>query len=355
MHFFVAEMIKRKKYPFLVQWLFHSIALWSVITVNLFINYWYKVAYHGYESLLKPDGTYATRWEYFLSHNYYSDDNMVLLIFTFLSEANYHFVYLRKKLGFFIVSCVLTGILFTLYLNLRSPGRPDLSLTEYSAPFAFVTAYAFIYSLVREFFQRRIRDAEIIAGQKDAELSQLRAQVNPHFFFNTLNGIYGLALEEHAVRTSSAVEKLGELMRFIMNESSQRLIPVDEEIRFIENYLSLQKIRFDDTDNVKVSAHINYDRSGGTIAPAILITFIENAFQYGISMDKPSFIDLNIKIESHRLSMKLQNSFHESLKLQGHGTGIENAKRRLEIIYPGHLLSIEKDDQLFQVVRRRLK
>ena len=189
----------------------------------------------------------------------------------------------------------------------------------------------------------------MIASQKDAELSQLRAQVNPHFFFNTLNGIYGLALEEHAVRTSSAVEKLGELMRFIMNESAQKLIPVEEEIRFIENYLSLQKIRFDDTDNVKISAHINYDRSGGTIAPAILIPFIENAFQYGISTDKPSFIDLKIKIENHRLSMKLQNSFHESLKIQGHGTGIENVKRRLEIIYPGHVLDIEKNDQLYIV------
>ena len=189
----------------------------------------------------------------------------------------------------------------------------------------------------------------MIASQKDAELSQLRAQVNPHFFFNTLNGIYGLALEEHAVRTSSAVEKLGELMRFIMNESAQKSIPVEEEIRFIENYLSLQKIRFDDTDNVRVRVHINYDLSGGTIAPAILIPFIENAFQYGISMDKPSFIDLKIKIENHRLSMKLQNSFHESLKIQGHGTGIENVKRRLEIIYPGHVLDIEKNDQLYIV------
>lgn len=203
-------------------------------------------------------------------------------------------------------------------------------------------------------FKRLARDHEALfviqreLGRTEANIDLLRSQINPHFLFNTLNTLYGMAIHEKATRTSEGVEKLGSMMRFMLQENVQDMIPLKRELEYIENYISLQTLRTDINPRIKIGINIqqHIDR-GLRIAPMLLIPFIENAFKHGISFRDESHIRFSLELKDNILHFDVFNTCHvrteNDPEKHSHFIGINNVKRRLQLLYPGkHELTVRE-------------
>lgn len=182
-----------------------------------------------------------------------------------------------------------------------------------------------------------------------AELSYLKAQINPHFLFNTLNSIYSLAIQK-SDETANAVVKLSGMMRYVLTESQSEFVSLQKELDYIKNYIELQKTRFDST--VKLHFTITGQTAGKSIAPLILIPFIENAFKYGVNSEENSDITIDINVNEAAINLYVKNN-KVSIRPDPEnksGLGITNTKSRLELLYPGkYYLNIEDSATAFVV------
>lgn len=174
-------------------------------------------------------------------------------------------------------------------------------------------------------------------GQSVASFDFLRTQINPHFLFNALNTIYGTAINEKADRTAEGVQRLGDMMRFMLEENMQQWIPLSKEIDYLKNYITLQKLRTDSSPTIRVDTSIE-ETTEGSIAPMLLIPFVENAFKHGISFRDPSHIRVTLAMKEGKLYFDVYNSKHErSLndpEIGRNGIGLPNVQQRLELLYP---------------------
>jgi len=183
----------------------------------------------------------------------------------------------------------------------------------------------------------------------NTEISFLKAQINPHFLFNTLNSIYALTLvkSEHA---PDAVVKLSGMMRYSVSEANQSQVSLASEISYISNYIELQKLRI--TDKIVITFDVTGDPENKDIAPFLLIPFVENAFKYGVNSEENSDIWIKIEINDTDLQMQIENNkvFVRKTKDYGASIGIKNTKKRLQLLYPGaHLLKIRDGKYDFTV------
>ncbi len=189
-------------------------------------------------------------------------------------------------------------------------------------------------------------------GRSTANFDFLRSQINPHFLFNALNTIYGTAIQEKAERTSEGIEKLGDMMRFMLQENMQDKIGLTREIDYLENYISLQKLRTDTSPGIRIESHISRDVNNLLIPPMLLIPFVENAFKHGISFREPSHIRINLELKGKTLYFDVYNSRHEKPENDPEknksGIGLQNVKQRLMLAYPGrHELVIRETQKEF--------
>lgn len=183
----------------------------------------------------------------------------------------------------------------------------------------------------------------------NTELSFLKSQVNPHFFFNTLNNIYSLAVVRSEL-TAPAVMKLSAIMRYILTETQHDLVPLSNEVDFIHNFIDLQKVRL--TDKVSLNFTTEGSISDLLIAPLLFIPFVENAFKYGVSTKEASSINIEIKTVGNTIVFTAVNYIvpSENNLMENTGIGINNVKRRLELMYPGkHQLSTTQKDNYYTV------
>lgn len=209
-------------------------------------------------------------------------------------------------------------------------------------PFLLVIALAFLIKLNN-------RLVEIHDEKSNAEVSYLKAQINPHFLFNTLNSLYALTLQK-SNEAPNAVLKLSGIMRYVVTESAQDYVSLDKELNYIKDYIELQKLRLD--KSVPLTFEIEGNTLGKVITPLILIPFIENAFKYGINPDADSFINIKIIIENQTLIMTVKNAIvaaeiSEELKTE---EGLKNTQKRLDLMYPGkYVLAIVENDKTYEV------
>ena len=317
------------------QWLLHALLIWAGAEANDALVYWYEVNTGGVY-VINVDGSAVTQWQRFVNHNYYQAVWLVILAGTFLVEYNYHYVFRKKPFAYFIAGTCLLSVGFVLLLSAfnqwKSGGKPG-SLWGPSLAFA---AYGFCYTLLRDFMDQRINKADRQMRHVQAELTTLRAQINPHFFFNTLNTLYGTALAENADKTAQCIEQLSNIMRYTVMGAQEDFTPVAQEISFLEDYLHLQQLRLPERDTIRVQTDLTYDGLSTHIAPFLLVPFIENAFRYGIRIDQESFIKIGLTIRNHMLDLSIQNSlFPPRPGQEGLGTGIQNTQKRLQLIYSG--------------------
>jgi hypothetical protein len=234
----------------------------------------------------------------------------------------------------------------------RSPLKIRLFIPEFS-----YTIFVFLFILTLSTGLRILIQLQQSEKEKvKAELSLLKAQINPHFLFNTLNSIYSLAVVNDR-KTPEAIQLFSDLMRYALYESSHDYIPLDKKLGYIDTFVELQKMR------MPANVLIQYEKKGKTgdlsIAPLILMPFIENAFKYGVSTEKDSFIYIGIEIAETDLILKVRNSKSGNL-LRNSGSsqlGIENTMSRLSLLYPGkHELRIDDTFQEYSVcLQLRLK
>ena len=183
------------------------------------------------------------------------------------------------------------------------------------------------------------------------ELKFLKSQINPHFLFNTLNNLYSVALRNKDNETATGITRLSNIMRFMLDEVNENIIPLEKEIRYLESYIDLQKLRFSSKDDIKISFEVSVNKSNIRIPPFIFIVFIENAFKHGINYKKHSFIDIKFHIsEDNRLRFNIRNSVHNSKESEKSGIGLKNIRERLELLYPGNYdLQISSDSNTFNL------
>ena len=191
-------------------------------------------------------------------------------------------------------------------------------------------------------------------GQSNASLDFLRSQINPHFLFNALNTIYGTAIQEKAERTSEGIQQLGDMMRFMLQENLQDKIPLARETEYLNNYISLQRLRTDAIPQVKIDARIEDTVRPVQIAPMLLIPFVENAFKHGISFRESSHIKISLEVKDNTLYFDVANNKHPRTdgdpEKNKSGIGLINVKQRLQHMYPGkHELIIRETTKEFFV------
>jgi len=177
--------------------------------------------------------------------------------------------------------------------------------------------------------QKNLRELE--KEKFSAEIALLKAQINPHFFFNTLNSLYGLALKR-SEKTAKVVLRLSELMHYMLYEARAEKVLLKDEISHLENYIGIEKMRF--ADRLDLSFECSGDMPGKMIAPLLLLPFVENAFKHGLRADA-GWITITLKVTGDRLFFKVENSYSPNPLKSRDGLGIENLKRRLELTYPG--------------------
>lgn len=194
---------------------------------------------------------------------------------------------------------------------------------------------------------QRLRQ-ELEQEKTTSELSFLKAQINPHFFFNTLNNIYALTVVD-VEASREAIHKLSRMMRYLLYETQQDTTLLSKEIGFIKDYIALMKLRL--TDRVTLQFTYPENLKDEQIAPMLFLPFVENAFKHGISATNPSSIAIVIVQDGSQLSMNVRNTIFDEPQTQmegDSGIGLNNTRRRLDLIYPNsHSLSIERtaDDQ----------
>lgn len=207
------------------------------------------------------------------------------------------------------------------------------------------------YSYIADYFRTRRLQLQLLKEKSDAELSILKAQIKPHFLFNTLNTIFNAALKNEDEETASLISELSGLLRFSIQEAQLDFTLIENELSFLERYIHLQRARLPQLSHIDIQTRIEWDHQIAQIPPLLLIPFVENAFQYSISMEKPCFLHLDLTVKNQVLKMQLTNSIapHAERK-KGLGTGIENAKARLQLLYPGrHQLDIKADETQYAV------
>lgn len=192
--------------------------------------------------------------------------------------------------------------------------------------------------------KNRKKDEQLLSLEKDlgqsiANIDFLRSQINPHFLFNALNTLYAAALNEGSERTSEGIQKLGDMMRFMLHENFKENIPLDQDVEYLKNYIDLQRIKTDPNPKVIIDVEIEIPQKPLFIAPMLLIPLVENAFKHGVSFRAPSPITIFLKCEENVLNLKVRNKIHlkdnKNSEKDDSGIGLKNLKQRLFLLYPG--------------------
>jgi sensor histidine kinase YesM len=220
------------------------------------------------------------------------------------------------------------------------------AVSDYVIP---VIAAAII--IFKKWYADEQKNKRLAEEKMKAELSFLKAQVHPHFLFNTLNNLYALTLIK-SDKTPDIVLKLSDLLDYMIYKSNDEFVPLTKELEIVEGYIELEKMRY--SDRLNLSYLVNGETGKLQIAPLILLPFIENCFKHGASKDriKPR-IDIQISLEPTFLILKVTNSIPAEKEVSGtesNGIGLSNVSRRLELIYPHrHVLNIKHEAELFEV------
>lgn len=198
--------------------------------------------------------------------------------------------------------------------------------------FLMVTGFSLAIELTFELFRQILSRQEVEAEKNKAELALYKAQINPHFLFNTLNTLYALVLSG-SDKTESAFVKFSGILRYMYSQSGSELIPAEREVEYIRQYVDLQQLRLN--RHTKIELTLDVTDKQVLIPPMILITFVENAFKYGTSSDTDCTIRIRIRVDKNCLQLETENAVMRRREDENKGIGIANCRKRLELLYPG--------------------
>lgn len=236
-------------------------------------------------------------------------------------------------------------------LDLLNTTSISLNLLAHGIFLGLSFAYGFaIYHRHSERMQKQLQEEKL-----STELNFLKAQVNPHFLFNTLNNLFSMAESRDQPALANGIAQLAQLMRYMLDHGQKDRVPLRDEIDCIQSVIDIQNLRLAPEDDVVVAFQIDGDPSGVEIAPLILIPFVENAFKHGIRVSRPSFIKMHLLVDDKSIQFKVRNSSHPDVATvpERTGIGLSNVRRRLELIYPErHQLTVKSGDAVYSAELR---
>lgn len=270
------------------------------------------------------------------------------LLYPRLFKQKTYFIYVLAAL----LLCTLAGIANSYierFLNPFNEVNMELFLSQATMAARYLLI-AFLLQITVDYYRQKEELKKIEVEKVNAELKFLKAQVNPHFLFNTLNNLYALILSK-SDKSAESVLKLADIMKYILAESKEDKVALEKEITLLQNYIDLERLR-------KSDAAIKFDVTGKCegqmITPLLLLPLVENAFKYGLNtVSKNGFINMSMQVNDHHLVFSVENNNPpDSNKeaLQSMGIGIDNVKKRLELTYPDKYdLTIHEDAHLFRI------
>jgi len=205
-----------------------------------------------------------------------------------------------------------------------------------------------IFKLFKYWFKKQQEWMQAEKEKVTAELQLLKAQVHPHFLFNTLNNIYSFSLEQ-SPKTPGMILKLSSLLSYMLYDCKAEEVLLEKETEIMKNYIDLEKERYG--NKIEISWDIEGDVKDKYIAPLLMLPFLENAFKHGTSeqLEKP-WLSVDMSVKQDLLRCKIANSKNEFVPLSKNGIGIQNVKKRLEFLYPGkHELKMNDEGNFFVV------
>lgn len=215
----------------------------------------------------------------------------------------------------------------------------------------FFVILSVLYAIIWAWIKNEIVARKLSEENLKLELNYLKSQISPHFLFNALNNLSSIAIKNEDNETASGLARLSTLMRFMLDKSNKTTVKLSEEIHYLESYIELQKLRFLDEDDLTVSFKTKGDAEGFILPPFLLINFVENAFVHGVDYRMSSMVNINLNVNENAMTFTIENSNHALKKPKEHsGIGLENVKKRLELLYGGNYgLKIKSDSQIYLV------
>ena len=280
---------------------------------------------------------------------------------------------LQRRYALFCLYLVYT-LIFSVYLELLLVLLLYINVSDYQAMFVkpglvdimdvLISMYLVIFlasaiNLLKRWFSIQTSNAALEKSQietelklKSAELQLLKSQIHPHFLFNTLNNLYGLALEKSDL-VPDVVLRMSEQLDYMLYRTTDKRVPLTDEVHHIKNYIELESLRYAD-DQLKVSLDLCNGIEGHTIEPLLLLPFVENSFKHGVSSTRsPGWITIRLEILEHsHLVFFVENSKKETTEdpVAHSGIGLKNVQRRLELLYPErHELDLQQTPSTYSV------
>jgi sensor histidine kinase YesM len=311
---------------------------WLVWIAVFFINFFTLLPEHGF---LQSAGLTIVNVAFYGFVIY----GNIKFLFPRFYEKGKKLQYILYVMALLIGGGLVRGFLSMSVYNSFSPGTPEkwtFGMGVYFVLAGFLTyMLSFIFRIALAYFSLKQQSEKILAQKSQAELNLLKSQVQPHFLFNTLNNIYYEAYRE-APRTAALIERLSDIMRYFVDESPKDEVSLQTEIKYIENYIALEKIRIRHETEINFVKDYNAETS---IPPMLLMTFVENIFKHGI--DKSSSdnkIDISLTQQDGCLLFQTRNRIPGKPVVQtSHGFGIQNLRKRLTLLY-GTNFELDTDD-----------
>lgn len=328
------------------RWVWHC-GFWIFYVLYVFRNYYITVLY--YKAYL----------------NFMLLSDLFFVVFVYSTLFLYRQMVRRKKYFLFLFTGSLLWISFVVlrsYLmktmmhsipNVANSKMDDIVLSNLPTYYLFYI-FVVVFKYLKDLFFIQYHHNQQQKLQMHFELENLKAQISPHFLFNTMNNFYGLAVE-NSKKLPGLMIRLSDLLRYSLYETKQEKVSLKDEINYLKNYIELEKIRLESNLDLEFTVDVE-NLEQYQIAPLLLIVFIENAFKHARNiLNEPVFISIHLSVSEHGiLNLHVRNNFNSNAKndfVTEKGIGLENAKKRLGVIYPGenHHLRIDHDERLYKV------
>ena len=330
-----------------------QIAVWAIIILALPMATWLSTQDAGaaktsfnvvFDLLLSPFLIYFANFYLFGPILFFADEKEARA-FRLYNKLSNRMRYLIFALCNLIAIPLFNSKFFMLWFHRNSiPNMPEMTTNMWIGFFGGMFMFFLLNCIVaaiaigiRHFIRTRqirqqLQDEQ--AKHTEAELAWLKNQINPHFLFNTLNNISSLTqIDPDAAQ--DAIAQLSDLLRYAMYETNKKTVPISGEVEFMRNYISLMKLRCNEKTEVKTTFDIAQDVE---IAPLLFISLIENAFKHGVSSSRSSMIDIHLEQEDGSIVFACDNTNYpkDDADRSGSGIGIENTRRRLDLMYADH-------------------
>lgn len=219
-----------------------------------------------------------------------------------------------------------------------------LELYFWAAVALFVGTFA--YLVIEWLYRKWLAYQQLKHEYAQAKLALLRSQLDPHFFFNTLNNLYGLSVEG-SKQTPGVILKLADMMRYTLYEGSAERVPLHRELAYLRQYIALHQLRYQ--KEVKIDLEVDVGEHQYEIPPLLLIVLLENAFKHGVErMLDRAFLRIDLAVNQKELVYTVENNFDPDEDVRTSGIGLSNLRKRLDLLYPAtHQLNIQKQEDIF--------